>query len=204
LVVLDHEQDGQAPDRRQVRRLVEVALAGAAVADEGGRDPARTLELRREGQPVRDRQHRAQMADHPDDALVQRAEMERAVAPGGEASVLAEELPEETAEVQAAAGEDAQVAVQGQDPVVRLERGRHADRDRLLAHPGEPLRKASLPEQQQRLLFDQTRQQERAVQLAQTLRTEAGRRRGVRRLHCSWHGGCVHRPRVGAVGHAPI
>ena len=79
------------------------------------------------------------------------------------------------AEVDPAGGEHAQVAVHGQDPVVGVERGGDADRDRLLAHAREPLRQLALAQQQQRLLLDQARQQERAVQLAQALRGEPGR-----------------------------
>ena len=61
-------------------RLVEVAFAGGAVAGEGGRHAPLAAELRGQGQAVGHRQHRAEVADHPDDALLERAEVERAVA----------------------------------------------------------------------------------------------------------------------------
>ena len=53
----------------------------------------------------------------------------------------------------------------GQDRVVRLERRGHADRDRLLADAREPLREPALPQQEQHLLLDHPREEERAVEL---------------------------------------
>ena len=55
VVVLDDEQDGQLPERRDVQRLVRDALAERAVAEEHGRDRARALHLLGERDPGRDR-----------------------------------------------------------------------------------------------------------------------------------------------------
>ena len=52
-------------------------------------------------QPVGDRQHGAQVADHPDDVVVEGAEVEGAVAAPGEAAVPAQQLAEQAAEVEA-------------------------------------------------------------------------------------------------------
>ena len=72
------------------------------------RSPA---QLRREREAVRHRQHRAEVADHPDDALLERAEVEGAVAALREAALAAEQLAEEPRQVEVAPGEDAEVAV---------------------------------------------------------------------------------------------
>ena len=69
-----------------------------------------------------------------------------------EAAVLAQELAEEPGEVELAGGEDAQVAVHGQDPVVGLEGRGHPHRDGLLADAGEPLARAS-PWRRRRSIF---------------------------------------------------
>ena len=138
-------------------------------------------------------QHRAEVADHADDALLERAEVERAVAALREAALAAEQLPEQLRQVEVAAGEDAEVAVHRQDVVVRLERGDDARRDRLLADAREPLRQPALAQEDQHLLLDHPGQEDRAVEVAQLLGREAlgGRERGrgrCRRLghwsHC--------------------
>ena len=119
-----------------------------------------------------------EVADHPDDALLEQSEVERAVAPLGEAAVLAEELAEQPAQVDPARGEHAEVAVHGQDPVVRLQGEGHADRDGLLSHAREPLGEPALAQEEQRLLLDQAREEQRSIQLAHPVGVEAdGRRR---------------------------
>ena len=114
------EDHRQLPDRREVHRLVEVAFARAAVADERRRDARLVAQLRGEAEAVGDRQHRRQMADHADDVVVEQAEMEGAIASAGEAAFLEQELAEQPLEVDAARREDAEVAVQRQDEVVVL------------------------------------------------------------------------------------
>ena len=161
---------------------MEVPLAGGAVPGERGGDARLTLELGGEGEAVGDRQHGSEVADHAHDALFPQPEMERAVATLRESAILPEELAEETAEVDPPGGEDAEVAVHGKDPVVRVQRGGNPDRDRLLPHPGEPLREPPLPEQQQGLFLHEPGQQQRPVELLQALRGKAGHfRRGGRR-----------------------
>jgi hypothetical protein len=121
------------------------------------------------------------VADHAHDALVEEPEMERAVAALREAAVLAEELTEEPAQLHAAGREDPEVAVHGQDPVAGVEGGGDAHRDGLLAHAREPLRQLSLAEQQERLVLDETGQQDGPVELLQAFWREAGRVRAGRR-----------------------
>ena len=191
LVVLDHEDHRQLPDRRQVERLVEVALARGAVAGEGRRDAPLAAQLRRERQPARHRQHRAEVADHADDALLERAEVEGAVAALREAALAPEQLAEEARQVEVAPREDAEVAVHRQDVVAGLERRHDAGGDRLLADAGEPLAEPALAQQHQHLLFDHPRQQQRAVEVPQLLGREAfvgavarhGRARGSGFVH---------------------
>src|SRR5256714_1779086 len=114
-VVLPHEDHRQPPHGRQVEGLVEVALAGAAVAGEDGGDPGLATQPAGQGQAVGHRQHGAEVADHPDDAVLEGAEVEAAVAPGGEAALAAQQLAQEPVEVDAPGREDSQVAGQRQD-----------------------------------------------------------------------------------------
>jgi hypothetical protein len=133
LVVLDDEDDGELPHGREVQRLVKIALAGRAVAGERDGDARFTAQLKRQRQPVGHRQHRAEMADHAHEAMLERSEVKRPVASSGEAARLAEHLAQQLREIESAPGEHAQVAMHRQDDVARLERGDDADGDGLLA-----------------------------------------------------------------------
>ena len=179
LVVLDHEQHRQLPHRGQVERLVEVALARGPVAGERRRHPPLALELGRERQAAGHRQHRAEVADHPDDALVERAEVEGAVAALREAALAAEQLPEEPRQVEVAPGEDAEVAVHREDGVVRLEGGDDPGGDRLLPDAREPLGEPALAEEDQHLLLDHPGEEQGAVEAPELL--GRGSRRSGRR-----------------------
>ena len=204
VVVLDHEEDRQLPDRREVERLVEVALAGRAVPGEGGGHAPVALQLRGEGEAAGHRQHRAEVADHPHDALLERAEVEGAVAALGEAALAAEELAEQPRQVEVPPGEDAEVAVHREDVVVGLERGDDTGGDRLLADAGEPLREPALPEQDQHLLLDHAGQEHRAIEVPQLLGGEAldpGVGRGRSRLP-GGGAGIAHSPHSGQAGAA--
>ena len=79
---------------------------------------ALAAQLRRQRQAVGHRQHRAEVADHADDVVLEHAEVEGAVAAAGEAALLEQQLAEQPLEVDAARGEHAEVAVQRQDRVV--------------------------------------------------------------------------------------
>ncbi len=103
------------------------------------------------------------MADHPDDVVRRDADVKGAVASAGEAAVASEQLPHQREQVHPAPGEHAQVPVHRQDRIFRLERRRDADGDGLLADAGEPLRQAALAEQDEHLLFEEAREDERAV-----------------------------------------
>jgi hypothetical protein len=173
LVVLDHEDDRQLPDGRQVERLVEVALARRAVARERRGHALLAAQLRRERQAARDRQHRAEVADHPDDAVLERAEVERAVAAAREAVRPAQQLAEEARQRKPAAREDAEVPVHRQHVVASIERCHDTRGDRLLPDAREPLAEPPLAQQHVHLLLDHPRQQQAAVELAQLIRREA-------------------------------
>jgi hypothetical protein len=131
--------------------------------------------------------------------MVERPEVEGAVPAVGEPVGLAQELAEEPVEVEPASGEHAQVAVQGQDEVLRLEGGHHPHRDRLLADAGEPLREPPLAEQAQHLLLDQARPEQLAGQLEQVV---VGEVRGRGDVWRAWRfgGGHGRQRRGGACG----
>ena len=156
---------------------MEVALAGAAVAGEHRHHPGLAPQAAGQSEAVGHGEHGAEVADHPDDAVLERAEVEAPVPAGGEAALPAEELAQESVEVDAPAGEDAEVAVQRQHEVVLVE-GRHdPDGDGLLPDTREPLRQAALAEQPQHLLLHQARQEQCPVEPGQAVVVETRRGR---------------------------
>ncbi len=189
LVVLDQEEDRELPDRGQVEGLVEVALAGGPVAGEGRRHPAVAPKLRGQGHPAGHRQHGPEVADHPHDALLEVTEVEGPVAPLGEAALPAQELAEEAGKVEIPSGEDPEVAVHREDEVAGPQGGDDPGGDGLLADPGEPLGQAPLPQEQEHLLLDHPREEDRAIQVPQSLgggsvdRVLRLRRRGTGVIH---------------------
>ena len=93
--------------------------------------------------------------------------MKRAVASRGEAETATEQLAEEPQQVDRSGGEDAEVPMHRQDPVVRSQRGRDSDRNRFLPDAGKPFRQTALTEKDERLLLNETGDQERAVKRPQ-------------------------------------
>ena len=160
-VVLHHEDDRQLPHRGEVERLVEVALARAAVAAERRRPRGAP---RAAARPAPARRRPATIAPRwlimPTMWSSSEPKWKVRSRPVGESVGLAEELPEQPIEVDAAGGEHAEVAVHRQDPVVGLEGVGHADGDGFLADPAEPLRQPALAQQRQHALLDQARQRE--------------------------------------------
>ena len=163
-VVLDHEQNGQLPDGREVERLVEIPLARGPLADERARDEVLSLELRGEAEARRDGKHSGEVRDHPHDAVLHRAEVEGAVTAVREAALLPHELAEQPVERDAPRRPDPEVAVHREDDVVRVERPRTAHGDGLLPIAGEPLREAVLADQPEHLPLDGAGKLERAVE----------------------------------------
>ena len=132
-VVLEHDQQAHAPERGQVHRLVERALAERPVADEDDRDPVLAAELLRERDPERDRHQLAldARADEPG-----RMQVLAAAASAADAARAAHQLGEERGEVAAGSEEVAVAAVGAEDGVSRAEPAEEPDRDRLLADRG--------------------------------------------------------------------
>jgi hypothetical protein len=104
------------------------------------------------------------MADHADDAGVERPEVERAVAPARDPALPAQQLAEQDLEVELAPGEHGQVAVHRQHPVVGRQGGHQPGRHRLLADPREPLAELAPPQQGQHALLDGPGQEQRPVE----------------------------------------
>ena len=101
-VVLDHQDQGQPPDRGHVEAFVEVARRGAAIADEVEGDTVRAGLLEGIGTARGHRDHRAEVADHAEvtDAVggIEVAVMERALDAARKAVVAAEELADQAVE----------------------------------------------------------------------------------------------------------
>src|SRR4029453_12009148 len=169
VVFLDNEDHGQLPDRSQVHGLVDVTLAGGAVADQRDRDPLLAAQLGRQREARRDREHGADVADHAHHPVVEVAEVEGGVAAPGEAAAAAEELAATTGQVELAPAEHPEVAVTGQDPVVVLQRGDDADRDGLLPDAREPLGQVASAQQRQHLVLDQAGEEQAPVEADQIL-----------------------------------
>ncbi len=162
-VVLYEEDDRGLPDGGEVQRLVEVALAGAAVADQGERDHVVALEAGgvREAHGVRElgRERRAQGGDP---VLV------RVVAGVPVAAQQGQRLDG----VEAAGDGGERVAVAGEEPVALLEDQRGGDLAGLLAGGGGVDGEAALLGEGRRLRVVPAASHQLRVQPAQQLRVD--------------------------------
>lgn len=132
-VVLDDEDAGQLPDAGELDALVEDALVGAAVADEGDRDLS--------GAAVLGRQRRADGEGHAargdavgaEQAGPDVGDVHRAALAAAQAVAAAEDLQHHAGEVAALGDRVAVAAVRAGDEVVGAQVRADADGDRLLA-----------------------------------------------------------------------
>ena len=132
-VVLDQEEDRQAPERRQVHRLAEVAGVGGAVAEHADGDRVFALEVGGERQPGGDRQVAADDPVAAHEAPLGVEDVHRAAAAAAGAVDAAEELGHHPLGV-GAAGDRVAVGAVGADQVVLVAHHRGgADDRRLLA-----------------------------------------------------------------------
>ena len=132
-VVLDQEEDRQAPERRQVHRLAEVAGVGGAVAEHADGDRVFALVLGGERQPRGDRQVAADDPVAAHEAVLGVEDVHRAAAAAAGAVDPAEELRHHPLGL-GAAGDRVAVGAVGADQVVLLAHHRGgADDRRLLA-----------------------------------------------------------------------
>ena len=132
-VVLDQEEDGQLPERRQVHRLAEVAGVGGAVAEHADGDRVFALVLGGERQARRDRQVAADDPVAAHEAPLAVEDVHRAAAPAAGPADPAEQLRHHPLGV-GAAGDRVTVGAVGADQVVLVAHHRGgADDRRLLA-----------------------------------------------------------------------
>ena len=131
-VVLDHEQDGQLPDRREVQRLVERALVRGAFAQERHGDAGLALHLARQRRADR-RPHT--LRDNARAGKIDRGveDVHVAASAAAEARRLAENLRRHFLQVDAFGDRDMVRPMCRRDDVGRFEVGAHADRARLLS-----------------------------------------------------------------------
>ncbi len=164
-VVLHQEDGGCLPYGGEVERLVEVALAGAAVADQRERGHLVALQPGGVRQPDRVRklggQRGAQRSDPGAGRVV-------AVVP-----VTAQQR-QHLDRVQAARHRGEGVAVAGEEPVLRTQRQRRGDLARLLPPRGGIDRQPALPGQRGRLLVEPPAPHDGGVQPAQQVRVRTG------------------------------
>ncbi len=134
VVVLDQEQDRDLMDRGDIERFVELARAGAAVADDRQAEDLLAVAARRPGPADDHAEHLAQVAHHGEPSRRRVAMMDIALAgmrrAVGIGHVLAKELIGRGAQEQVGA----QVAMQQRQHVAAgPQRHRHADRGGLVA-----------------------------------------------------------------------
>ena len=132
-VVLEDEDDRQAPERGQVHRLAEVAGVRGAVAEHADGDVVGSLVVAREREPRRERQVAADDPVAAHEPVLGVEDVHRAAAAAGGAVDAAEELGHHVLGL-GAAGDRVAVGAVGADQVVRrLHRRGRADDRRLLA-----------------------------------------------------------------------
>ncbi|MEH3076389.1 MAG: hypothetical protein PGN11_06865, partial [Quadrisphaera sp.] len=133
LVVLAEEDHRQVPHAGHVHRLVEAALVGGAVAEEGQGDAAVAQHLARQRGTGGDRDGGADDAGLPQAADVEVGQVQRPALPAADAGALAHQLGHERAQGRALADRVAVAAVVAGHVVVVAERHRGADHLGLLA-----------------------------------------------------------------------
>jgi hypothetical protein len=136
LIVLAHEHDRQLPQRRDVQRLVELALRGGAVAEEAGGHAALALDLGGERRAAGDGQPPAHDAVRAQHAHREVGDVHGAALPLGVAVHAAEELGHHAPDVGALGDAVAVAAVGARHAVPGREARADADGHRLLADVG--------------------------------------------------------------------
>ena len=174
LVVVDHEDDGQAADAGEVHPLVRVTARRRALAAPGDRDAGVLADAERERHPHGDGQHRGQVADLRVEAEVRVAEVDVPVASARRPVHPAHVLGEDPPRLDAAGDVDAHVALERGADVVSAHRRRDADGRGLVA-PARVERAGdlALPVEDVAALLDAARDQEVAVDAEQILAVES-------------------------------
>ncbi len=161
-VVLDEEHHGRLPDRREVERLVRVALARRAVAEHDQRGLVRAPQRGGVGEP-----HRVQRVRRQRRALRRHVVQVRVVA----AVPVAAQQGEGLARVHAAGDDRHAIAVCREQPVLVAQREHGPDLAGVLAARGRVHREAALPGQRRGLGVEAAAEHHAAVQLAKDLGT---------------------------------
>ncbi len=133
LVVLDHEDAGQLPQRAHVEGLVDLALVRRAVAEIGEADVVVAAVPVGEGEAGADRHLRADDAVAAVEVLLLGEHVHRAALAAGVAARAAGQLGHHALGVHAAGEHVAVVAIGGDALVAVLRGGLEPDHDRLLA-----------------------------------------------------------------------
>ena len=149
-VVLAEEDQRQPPDRRQVHGLVEDALAGRAVAEEGDADRARAAQLLGQGGAGAESHAGTDDAVRAQDAALEVRDVHRAAEAVAVALGLAHQLGHHPAQFGALGDGVPVAAVVGQDEVLGLQRLAGAGGDGFLADRG--MRRALDPAFEEELL----------------------------------------------------
>ncbi len=103
-VIFHHEDHGQFPHCGEVHRLVHVALAGRTFTGERRGNAVRAIQTAGESETVSNGHCGAKMADHADDVIVERAEVERSVPARREPVGTSQQLAKQPIEVDTACG----------------------------------------------------------------------------------------------------
>ncbi len=133
LVVLAHEDHRQFPQRRQVQAFVELAVVGAAVAEEHHRHFVFLGALGGQCQPHGDGQMPGHDGIPAPEILARIGEVHRAAASPGHAGLFAVQLGHQAFGIQSAHDGVAVIAIVRHDVILRAQRMNRAHRDGFLA-----------------------------------------------------------------------
>ena len=134
MIVLDDIEHRELPQRRHVEALIDLALIGRALAEEGERRrEALPRYLLAKASPVPSGAGAPTMPWPPIEILLHREHVHRAALALGIAMAASGEFGHHALGVHARGEHVAVIAIGGDDLVARLDRHLHADDDRLLA-----------------------------------------------------------------------
>ena len=162
-IVLNDEDDRQAPDSSHIERLVKVALAGAAIAAECQRYLILFAQFMCQCNTIANGQLRPKVTDHATDVVFIGTEMKRAFAALAEAFLASLPLHEQLVERHFTRCEHTQITVHRHYVLISVQRHSGANSNSFLAYTAEPLADLPLAQQHQHLFLDHARAHELGI-----------------------------------------
>lgn len=132
-IIFAHKNHRQFPELCKVKRLVELAAVGGAIAEKHHHDRVSALHFHAERYADRQRQMAADDRISAPEILAHVCKMHRTAQPFGAAGHFAEQFCHQRIDVESARNSMAVVAVMGKDMIFGAQRRNGADRRRLFA-----------------------------------------------------------------------